>query len=115
MHIFDVIGFHYEGAAYCPDCFTAEPAPSPEDMEANGGVIFAEYEYDFIGSTCSTCQACYGPSGWSESNCDASQWRWSCCPSCNSQRPYDKGDAGSRLEALRGDLQCVSCHKPTHF
>ena len=114
MHSFDVIGYHYDGQAYCNDCFERS-MPDADSMEAHGGVVFAEYEHGFIGSTCGTCQACYGPDGWSEAHCDASQWRWTCCPSCNSQRPYSKTDSDSRLAAIRGQLECVSCLKPTHF
>lgn len=114
MHSTDIIGYHYDGAAYCPDCIERDPIDD-ESLEAHGGVVFAEYEHDFIGSTCSTCQSCYGPEGWSEPNCDASQWRWSKCPSCNSQRPYSKADTDARYHAFIGQLSCESCRQPTHF
>ena len=113
MNSADVIGYHYDGGAICLDCFNASPY-SDEAMEGAGGVVFAENESEFIGSTCS-CGACYGPDGWSESNCDASQWRWSKCPSCNSQRPYSKTDTDARYHAFIGQLSCESCSQPTHF
>lgn len=65
MHLSDVIGYHYDGAAYCTDCIEREPiADGP--LEAYGGVVFAENAHEFIGSTCSSCQSCYGPDGWSD-------------------------------------------------
>ena len=113
MHSADVIGYHYDGGAICLDCFSSDPIDD-DSMEACGGVVFAEYESDFIGSSC-MCGSCYGPDGWSEAPCDPKQWRWSRCPSCNSQRPYDRSDTDSRLLALQGDLACNSCLEPTHF
>lgn len=114
MNAVDVIGYHYDGAAICTDCFSTHPIDD-EAMEGAGGVVFADSERKFIGSTCGQCQACYGPDGWSEPNCDAKQWRWSKCPHCNSQRPYSKTDTDARYQAFIGQLECVSCCKPTHF
>lgn len=103
MNAADVIGFTYDGAAYCTDC-------EPDGLEDDAcGVIFAECHDETVGTTCDGCRACYGPDGWSEPNCDASQWRWATCDQCNGQRPYDRGDTDSRLSALQDDLACVSC------
>ncbi len=46
MHLTDVIGYHYGGAAICTDCFTSHPIDN-EAMEAHGGAVSAENEHEF--------------------------------------------------------------------
>ena len=113
MHSADVIGYHIDGGAVCADCFDAHPIDD-ETLEASGGVVFAERESEFIGSTCQ-CGSCYGPDGWSEAPCDPKQWRWTRCPSCNSQRPYSRTDTDARYAAITNALACESCGESTHF
>lgn len=41
MHATEVVGYVFDGAIYCPDCFEE---PDAESMEAHGGVVFADAE-----------------------------------------------------------------------
>ena len=145
MNTTDVIAYISMGEIYCTDCGSSwdaeysgckeptqlsdpgwhvgctetSPGGNPchaEILTDEGeiGVVFADAE-GIEGSTCGQCQSCYGPEGWSEPNCDARRWRWSKCPSCNSQRPYSKTDTDARYAAFIGQLACEYCRKPTHF
>ena len=98
MNAADVIGYHFDGEAYCNDCFE-RAMPDDDTMEAHGGVVFADDEDEYIGATCGTCQACYGPDGWSEAHCEG----------CNGQRPYSRDDIDARLDARQGGLKCRGC------
>ena len=59
----EVIGYFYEGVTYCKACFERSYEERGiqvggkdfnEDLEANGGVIFADNDFDFTIS-CFTC------------------------------------------------------------
>ena len=109
MKAYDVIAYTYNGAIYCEDC---EPAKDgPDDV----GAWFADDEESLIGQTCDACRACYYPDdGWSQT--EPTAYRWSCCDSCNSQRPYERSNSEARLAALRSELVCRECLRPTeHF
>ena len=103
-----MIAYTFDGESYCPDCI--------EDDENNLeiGVVFADSQDEIIGWTCGTCGDCYTPDGWTPSDSAVKDYRWSCCPSCNSQQPYNN-NSQIRLQALQGKLQCDNCLKPTHF
>lgn len=63
MNSATIIGYHYDGGAVCTDCFD-EDNIDEFDFEAYSGVVFGEYEYDFLGSTCGDCGAHYTEQGW---------------------------------------------------
>lgn len=111
MYTYDVLAYVFDGSAYCTDCYSI----LDEEQDDQIGVVFAEDETNLIGTTCEKCFACYGPDGWSEPNCDPTQWRWTKCPNCNAQRPFSRDDCYARLDALQGNLMCNSCQKPTRF
>lgn len=116
MHATDIIAWHYDGAAYCPDC-----ADFDDDTE-EASPVFADSLEEEIGATCDTCRACLSDSGeWlkAEDITDKRFYRWSRCAECNDQRPWEINGYGfrdARLSALRGKLSCRNCRQSAvHF
>lgn len=106
------------------DCGEKGPDGSPchivhETSEGEAGAVFRDSE-GIHGATCGDCGACYvvdswGSMEWSEAPCDASAYRWSRCDSCNGQLPWYQPSADTRLDAMRGELDCPSCRGACHF
>ena len=117
MHDAEVLAYTGDGEIYCDDCGWSSGMDSEELTP-----IFATDENEVIGATCGTCRACYVlGNGWTN-HADATNkqyTRWAICRECNHHLPVDKNDwqySDLRLAALRNDLHCRNCAKPTmHF
>jgi len=117
MHATEIVAYHADGAAYCPDCATRQGFGDDEET----GVVCAEHLYEAVGETCDSCQRCLDDSGeWQTRDdiCNPRLYRWTRCSSCNSQQPHEVAGweyAENRLKALRGRLFCQDCGDATHF
>lgn len=109
MKSYDVIGYTYDGAAFCDDC---KPTVRDDESADELGVIFAENDFETIGTTCDACRRCYTGAGWMDHSeaTNAAFTLWSKCSSCNTQRPHERAYAADESRELSTG-GCVSCGK----
>jgi len=107
MKSYDIIGYTYDGAAYCDEC---KPMVRDDESPDEIGVIFAENDFETIGTTCDGCNACYTGSRWTtrEDATNANHHLWSKCSECNAQRPHERSYAAEEVRELRHG-GCASC------
>jgi len=109
MHAWEVIGYVFDGAAYCPRC---EPVNRDEADRDEVSPIFAEHHDETIGTTCDQCGRCYTDDGW-YTHADAVNpvlVIWSRCSHCNAQWPNLRGDAAEHARDARR-FGCTSCSR----
>lgn len=109
--------YTYHAAEYCPDCGIDLPDTDPEGNPKH-------YSDDCDGSANATCDNCgafvvtdaWGSHDWYQYPEDYPLTRWATCTGCNGQYAYTRDASDARLAALRGELNCPNCWKPTlHF
>jgi ssDNA-binding Zn-finger/Zn-ribbon topoisomerase 1 len=91
MHATDIIAWHFNGAAYCPDC---KPTPNADDIRRAGGEpgpVFADSSEEEQGATCDACGACFDGEDWTNE-----PTQWATCDACNHQRPHGEHDPNVR-------------------
>lgn len=59
MNSFDIIAWHHEGAAFCPDC-----PPSKGNSHDEPWPVFADSLEEENGATCDACGACLVDGEW---------------------------------------------------
>ena len=111
MHACDIIAWHYNGAAFCPDC---QPMPDADVVRRAGGEphpVFADSIEEENGATCDDCSACLVSGEWlSHEEATAHRTRWSYCLECGSQKPFSPSDyrRQRRLSMFRA-FGCYEC------
>ena len=112
----DVRGYVGEGFILCENC------GNDDDDELYP--IFDSNVHDLESATCDHCGAYFEPLNeeWLEKDyaCsdDPKNLRWACCQKCNHQVGYDKYNSeypDTRLNAIKGNLQCSNCLDEMHF
>ena len=90
----EVLGYVYDGTAFCLECWNTGTVPSEEEMEAHGGPILSCQE-DTNGMTCDQCHAVLLDDEW---RTDAKHTK---CPKCQ----------GVAFLTWGGSYQCQSCQE----
>jgi len=90
-----VVGYHYDHAQYCADCWHTGTIPSEEELEAHGGVyLYGQDDEALTGSVCEQCGQVYLDGEWRE------DVEWTTCPTCNGRMLRQPTELG---------YQCTSC------
>ena len=118
MEAWEIIAWHHDGAAFCPDC-KPEVDRDGRNRFDEPSPVFATDLDDEQGTTCDGCRACLVGGDWIPfEEATGTGTRWSRCDICNGQIPYNRWSydySKARKAALLRHLRCKNCGGNEHF